>query len=218
MPSAETICLRADNLAQRFNRRLVWQGISVEVRNGDVLGITGNNGSGKTTLIRALCGLLMPSAGHVTFSVNDKVLANDLITRYCGFVAPYLTLYEEFTPLEHCSILAQMRGSALESDYADFLLEHLSLFSRRNDELRGFSSGMKQRMKYVLAFLFHAPLLVLDEPMTNLDEAGISAVEALLLQHQAQGGASIIATNDARDLAFCTARIAVTDYVPVRIA
>ena len=218
MPSAEIICLRADNLVQRFNRRLVWQGISLEVRNGEVLGITGNNGSGKTTLIRALCGLLTPSAGVLTFSVNNKVLDNDLITRYCGFVAPYLTLYEEFTPLEHCSILAQMRGSALESDDAHSLLEHLSLFPRRNDELRSFSSGMKQRMKYVLAFLFHAPLLVLDEPMTNLDEAGMSAVEALLLQHQAKGGASIIATNDARDLAFCTSRIAVSDYLPERVA
>ncbi|MFY8000329.1 MAG: ABC transporter ATP-binding protein [Candidatus Kapaibacteriota bacterium] len=205
--------LRADNLTQRFNRRRVWHDISLEVRNGDILGITGDNGSGKTTLLRALCGLLTPTSGKITFSVEEKVLDNDLITQYCGFVAPYLTLYEEFTPLELCSIIAQMRGVNLRRDHAEHLFEHFRLLPRRADEIRGFSSGMKQRMKYVLAFLFDAPLLVLDEPMTNLDEHGMNAVEELVKHHRQRGGTCIIATNDARDLALCTHRLSVTDYL-----
>lgn len=208
-----TLELRAENLTQRFNRRLVWQNVSLHVASGDVLGITGDNGSGKTTLLRALCGLLTPTSGTMTFSVEGKAVETDAMTQHIGFVSPYLTLYEEFTPLEHCSIIAQMHGIALETLFADSLLEQFRLFERRNDEIRSFSSGMKQRMKYVLALLFHAPLLVLDEPMTNLDETGTSAVEALIRNHHERGGACIIATNDARDLALCTKRLAVTDYL-----
>jgi len=207
-----TLELRAENLAQRFNRRLVWQNVSLEVRNKEILGITGDNGSGKTTLLRALCGLLTPTSGKVTLTVEGITVETDAIIRHLGFVAPYLTVYEEFTPLEHCAIIANMHGAVLEIDYANELLAKFRLYERRNDEIRGFSSGMKQRMKYVLALLFRVPLLVLDEPMTNLDEAGTTAVETLIRDHQEHGGACIIATNDARDLALCTKRLAVTDY------
>lgn len=205
--------LRAENLTQRFNRRLVWQNVSLQVASGDILGITGDNGSGKTTLLRALCGLLTPTSGTTTLRVEGKTVETDATTQYIGFVSPYLTLYEEFTPLEHCSIIAQMHGTTLEISFVNALLEQFRLYERRNDEIRSFSSGMKQRMKYVLALLFHAPLLVLDEPMTNLDETGTNAVEALVRSHHERGGACIIATNDARDLALCTKRLAVTDYL-----
>lgn len=206
------ISLHADNITQRFNQRLVWRSISLEVKSSEIWGITGKNGSGKTTLLRALCGLLTPSNGSISFSVNGKKCEAEEIMRFCGFVAPYLTLYEEFTPLELCSIIAAMRGTRFDQTRALFLMEHFSIESRQNDVLRGFSSGMKQRIKYVLAFLFHSPLLVLDEPMTNLDETGMNAVEQLIKQHHAEGGACIIATNDARDLALCTHQLAVTSF------
>lgn len=211
-----TIELRAENLTQRFNRRLVWQDISLEVRSGGIIGITGDNGSGKTTLLRALCGMLTPSAGTLTFRVEGEPVETDVMMRYIGFVAPYLTLYEEFTPLEHCAIIARMHGARFEVPYANALLEQFRLSERRNDEMRSFSSGMKQRMKYVLALLFRAPLLVLDEPMTNLDETGMHTVETLIREHNSNGGACIIATNDARDLALCTDRLSVTDYSVLR--
>ncbi|MCU0427650.1 MAG: ABC transporter ATP-binding protein [Candidatus Kapabacteria bacterium] len=212
MTTSPMLSLTAENLTQRFNQRLVWRDISFQVQSGEIWGITGKNGSGKTTLLRALCGLLTPSGGKVSLHYDGKECETEEIVRYCGFVAPYLTLYEEFTPLELCSSLAAMRGTAFDLENTLLLMEHFSIESRRNDILRGFSSGMKQRIKYVLAFLFHPPLLVLDEPMTNLDEAGMSAVEMLIKRHHSQGGACIIATNDARDLALCTNQLAVTTF------
>lgn len=206
------ITLRAERIAQRFNQRLVWRDISCEIQSGEIWGITGKNGSGKTTLLRALCGLLTPSSGSITFAFNGITRASEEIIQHCGFVAPYLTLYEEFTPLELCSNIAAMRGIAFDPKRTLLLMEHFSIEARKDDILRGFSSGMKQRIKYVLAFLFHSPLLVLDEPMTNLDEAGMNAVEVLIQQHHAQGGACIIATNDSRDLALCTHQLAVTSF------
>jgi heme exporter protein A len=208
--------LRAEGLTQRFNSRTVWSGVMVRLGNGETLGITGNNGTGKTTLLRALCGLLTPSGGRVTLHIDGKAVAEDAILRHVGFVAPYLTLYEEFTLREHLFALASMHGERLNeplnAERAEQLLRHFGLWERRADELRGFSSGMKQRVKYICALLFAPPLLVLDEPMTNLDAVGIDAVERLIRAHVSNGGGCAIATNDARDLALCTTHLAVTDF------
>jgi heme exporter protein A len=204
--------LRAEKLTQKFNRRRVWQDVSLTVKNGETLGITGNNGSGKTTLLRALVGLLTPTGGVITCIVNGKTIGNDDIMRHIGFVAPYLMLYEEFTPLELMRLLAQMRGDTFSLPRADELLEQFQLTERRNEAMRSFSSGMKQRCKYLCALQHNPPLLVLDEPMTNLDSAGIETVERAIKAHQTLYGAMLIATNDARDLRLCSATLAVTDF------
>lgn len=204
--------LSATGLTQKFNNRRVWHGITLRVENGDVLGITGQNGAGKTTLLRVLTGLLTPTGGTVTCLVNGASVELENIVRHVGFVAPYLTLYEEFTPLELMRLLAEMRGDVFSAARADELLRYFQLFERRNDEIRGFSSGMKQRCKYLCALQHEPTLLLLDEPMTNLDAAGIEAVETLIKAHQGLGGALLLATNDVRDLALCTATLNVTDF------
>jgi heme exporter protein A len=210
--SFPTLDLHASGLTHRFNNRTVWRGVELRVQGGQTLGITGSNGTGKTTLLRVLCGLLRPSEGAMTLRIDGKEIEDDEIVQYVGFVAPYLTLYEEFTLREHLFMLSAMHGNSVDAVRAEQLLRHFDLWERRADELRGFSSGMKQRVKYICALLFAPPLLVLDEPMTNLDAAGIEAVERLLQAHVQAGGACLIATNDARDLALCNAQLSVMDF------
>ncbi|TAE27496.1 MAG: ABC transporter ATP-binding protein [Candidatus Kapaibacterium sp.] len=210
--------LRANALTQKFNNRLVWRNLSLSVKNGEVLGITGQNGSGKTTLLRALAGLLQCASGSVECFVQGGTLPipQEEIVRHIGFVAPYLTLYEEFTPLELLQFLTEMRGerfsTSLMKSRSEALLQHFHLWERRDDEIRTFSSGMKQRCKFICALQHNPPLLVFDEPMTNLDEQGISAVEEYILLHKSRNGAALLATNDARDLALCSAQIRVMDF------
>jgi heme exporter protein A len=204
--------LRAEKLTQKFNNRRVWRDVSLSVSNGATLGITGNNGSGKTTLLRALAGLLTPTSGAITCVVEGNSIPNDEIVRHIGFVAPYLTLYEEFTPLELMRLLAQMRGDTFSPTRADELLQQFQLTERRNEAMRSFSSGMKQRCKYLCALQHNPPLLILDEPMANLDATGIETVETVIKAHQTLHGGLLIATNDARDVALCSATLAVTDF------
>lgn len=208
--------LRAENLWQTFNNRRVWGNIHLSVKNGEILGITGHNGAGKTTLLRVLAGLLTPSKGKVSCSFNNEPIANDDIVSFVGFVAPYLHLYEEFSPLELMRLLAEMRGESFSSEHAQNLLSQFQLHERANDVIRSFSSGMKQRCKYICALQHTPPLLIVDEPMTNLDEIGIRTVESALRAHQSNGGAILIATNDVRDLALCTSLLDVTEYLPQR--
>ncbi len=214
--------LRATKITQKFNNRLVWRDLSLSVKNGEILGITGQNGSGKTTLLRALAGLLQCASGSVECFMQGEnttiptVIPQEEIVHHIGFVAPYLTLYEEFTPLELLKLLTEMRGEIFSASpmiaRSEALLQHFQLWERRNDEIRTFSSGMKQRCKVVCALQHAPPLLVFDEPMTNLDEKGITAIEEYIHLHKSRNGAALIATNDARDLALCSAHVNVMDF------
>jgi heme exporter protein A len=200
--------LSTEALSKRFDRRTVLRDVSLQAHSGMIFGITGANGSGKSTLLGILAGLITPSAGSVRCIVNSQELAPEERYNSLGFVAPYLTLYEEFSPMELLQLTAQMRGFVFTQDlkqYAWHLLEQVRLSGREHDDIRTFSSGMKQRVKYALALLHSPPMLMLDEPMTNLDLSGMNIVEELVLQHKTAGGLVVIATNDARDIALCDA-------------
>ena len=201
--------LAAGNVAQKFQRRTVFSGVSLAVRNGDSLGITGRNGSGKSTLVKILCNILAPTSGTVELSVGNAAVERDDFYRHLGFVSPYLALYEEFTPLEHAHLNARMRGIPYDENRVVELLALLKLDHRRNDDIKTFSSGMKQRMKYALALQHSPSVLLLDEPMTNLDAEGIATVETVVHGQRARGGGVVIATNDERDKALCDSMISV---------
>jgi len=196
--------LTADNIAQKFQRRTVFSGVSLQVRNGDTLGITGRNGSGKSTLVKILCTLITPTSGKVSLTVDGSTVEHDNFYHHIGFVSPYLALYEEFTASEHARLNARMRGIPYNEQHILELLALLKLDHRFHDDIKTFSSGMKQRMKYVLALQHSPAVLLLDEPMTNLDAEGIATVENVVRTRIDQGGAVIIATNDERDKALCT--------------
>lgn len=190
-----------------FNRRTVFEGISFEVKSGEVLSITGPNGSGKSTVSKIICGLLTPTSGEIAIMSDEKRIERDHIHERVGFVAPYLELYGEFTALENLQLEARARG--LRPKNGEGLHEILSLvglFSRRKDEVRSFSSGMKQRLKYAAALIHDPELVVLDEPTANLDAAGNEMVFELVEKLRREK-IVVIATNDEREAALGDIRV-----------
>lgn len=175
----------------------------VELSNGDLLGITGENGAGKSTLVRILCGVLSPSKGLVSLTVNAESIDREYFHRYIGLVSPYLNLYEEFTAWEHLSLTAKLRGIEFEEDFCAQSLEQFSLYNRRHDSIRTFSSGMKQRLKYALAIQHKPPILILDEPSANIDAVGVAAVLRLIERQTSYGGGVLLATNEERESSLC---------------
>ncbi|HYF03668.1 MAG TPA: ABC transporter ATP-binding protein [Patescibacteria group bacterium] len=206
----QQIRLSATGISKTFQGlRPVFKNLNIHIANGDIFGITGSNGSGKSTLLKILSGTLLPSSGSLELKIDNKIIPVEQFHLYIGFVSPYLALYEEFTPLEHCAITSRMRGIPFKKADAEALLEQFGLFKRRDHEIRMFSSGMKQRVKYILALL-HAPaILFLDEPTTNLDAAGIDAVETFISFFKESQKTVIIATNDERERAWCNTTIAI---------
>ena len=198
--------LAAANLTKVFNKRVVFRGLSFEVRSGHILSITGPNGSGKSTASKIICGLLSPTSGEVSLKNNGAPIDRDDLQNHIGFVAPYLEFYGEFTATENLKIEMRARGQKPDSGKIDEVLELVGLSNRRNDELRGFSSGMKQRLKYAGAIVHEPDMLVLDEPTANLDSAGIEMVLSVIQRYR-KDRIVVIATNDEKEASLGDTRI-----------
>ncbi|MBU1298929.1 MAG: ABC transporter ATP-binding protein [Bacteroidetes bacterium] len=196
------IKIEAINIKKVFNRTTVFSNISFILEEGSALAIAGKNGSGKSTLAKIIAGVLTPNAGEFIFSINDKEIALVNRFKYLGFVSPYLQLYEEFTALENIQIYSGVRKLNFNNKNLSSLFTKVGLFDRKGDPVRTYSSGMKQRLKYAFALLHQPPLLILDEPRSNLDSDGISIVYDIV-KEQKQKGSVIIATNDKEDLQYC---------------
>ena len=200
------IRITAQNLSKNFNRRTVFGGISFQLTSPSSLAITGKNGSGKSTLSKIIAGVLSSSSGMLDYSCDGKSVPQKEIQHTLGFVSPYINLYDEFTAYENLSILSRIRSTSCDATYAKELLSLVNLWHRRDDVTATFSSGMKQRLKYVFALLHHPEILILDEPTSNLDAEGVQFV-GQMIERQKRHGILIVATNDAHEAQWCSQEI-----------
>ncbi len=199
--SLDPVALAVRDLAKSYGRRGVFRGVSFDLQRGQSLAVTGRNGSGKSTLIRILCGLLRPSHGTVAYRVGDRPATERERRALIGLVAPDLILYEELSALENLRFFARVRGLHRSSDALEALLAEVGLEGRGSDRVGTFSSGMRQRLKYAYALLHRPPILFLDEPTANLDEAGIAFVRRAIAAQRA-AGILVVATNDREELQY----------------
>lgn len=194
--------LKLDNVTMIFGRRLIFKEINFEFNNGNVYGIAGHNGSGKSTLSKIISGIIAPTKGKIIHTENEKKIIPEKLHDYLGFVSPYLVLYDEFTAEENLIHFSRIRGHKFDKEKAKHLLNHFGIYDRRNDLLKGYSSGMKQRMKFVFALMHNPRLLLLDEPTSNLDNEGKESVYQII-QEESKKNLVIIASNEETDLSYC---------------
>ncbi len=199
----------ANNIHKRFHLRRVLKNISFEVQQGSAVVITGPNGSGKSTLVKILTGLLSPTGGEVQYEVAGKLMAPSNVIHDIGLVSPYLQLYPDLTAREHIQFFARLHGCTNEIERSEALMTRFGLAGREWDTIRTYSSGMLQRMKYVLALLHQPSVLFLDEPSANLDAEG-KAVVAQLIQEYKQEHIVILATNEVDEISWGDIRVDVT--------
>lgn len=199
--------LNVYDISKDFSRRNIFKELSFSLKSGESLAITGKNGSGKSTLVKILAGVLTPTKGKVEYvSGKKKMLEND-VKHVLGLVSPYLQLYDEFTAQENLDILSAIRATkSLDPHYLERVFKQFNLWHRRNDPVRTFSSGMKQRLKYIFALHHRPSILILDEPTSNLDEEGIAAVKEVVEEYR-KDSILLIATNDASEAAWCDNKI-----------
>jgi len=167
-----------------------------------VLGVAGPNGAGKTTLVKTLAGLLRPSSGDVVLELPGGHRAPRDAPLSIGWAAPDLALYGELTFAENLAFFARVSGLALSAAAIDERIEAVGLSPSRiaMTYSRFLSTGQRQRLKLAYATLNDPPLLFLDEPSSNLDEAGRAVVMKVVAEQRLRG-MCVIASNDPRDLA-----------------
>jgi ABC-type multidrug transport system ATPase subunit len=192
--------------SKRFNKEWIFRNLDYTFELGQHYALIGNNGSGKSTLLQILSGYSTLTKGNIHWSGDDHTT----IFQKISFAAPYLELVEEFTTMEQFNFHTTFKKLQPSISVND-IIERIGLKDAAHKQIRYFSSGMKQRLKLALAILSDTPLLLLDEPCSNLDKEGY-ALYAELIQQYAQHKLIIVGSNDPQEYAFCSKQVNLMDY------
>ena len=203
--------LEASGLNKSFGRRLIFNDLQFKFDKSGVYGISGPNGSGKSTLVKIIAGIIGASQGKIFHKLDEKEIAEENLHNHIGFVSPYLVLYEEFTTYENLKLFADIRGVKFNQERVDYLLNKFLIFKRKDDLLKTYSSGMKQRVKFIFALMHSPQLLILDEPTSNLDDEGKKSVYEIV-KEEGQKNIVLIASNEKNDLELCDDTVYLEKY------
>jgi heme exporter protein A len=184
----------AQGIARRFGARWVLRGVTLQVNPGEVVGLLGANGSGKSTLLRILATLLSPSAGEATVGGADVKKDPDGVRSQIGYLAHAAGLYDDLSARENLQFAADMHG--LRSTDLNAALARVGLSHVADERVRGFSAGMQRRLALARLVLGKPRVLLLDEPYSNLDTAGIALMNALIGESVRGGGAALVVLHE----------------------
>ena len=199
------------NVGRQYRREWIFRNLDFSFQENTRTAIIGPNGSGKSTLMKVISGHLSPSKGQVIYWENEGEKADyDLVYQKIAYAAPYIELIEEMTMREHLRFHQTFKPFLKNIDETA-ILDILSLGNAADREIRFFSSGMKQRLKLASSILSDTPILLLDEPSTNLDQQGIQWY-LNLLENFAEGRVCIIASNDAVDIEACSGAVPILEH------
>ena len=209
-PSTMNFHISLENIGRRFNRDWIFRGIDYTFHSGKIYAVLGPNGSGKSTLLQVLNGSLSPSTGKIDYFFEGKPVEIDAVYKHLSLAAPYLELIEEFTLSEMVDFHFKFKTFKSGID-KEGLIDLLAMPGSKNKLIKYFSSGMKQRLKLALAFCSDTPMLMLDEPTSNLDSQGVDWYLSLVQQF-AQNRLTIICSNQEHEYSFCDEQLNISEF------
>ena len=201
--------IKLSGAGKRFNREWIFRTANLEFSSGNAYAITGPNGSGKSTLLQAIGGMLQLSEGNLVFQDSNN---NFLESPYqvLSFCAPYLDVIEEMTLPEFLQFHQHFKNLISNLSIAD-VIRVIGLEAAAQKQIRYYSSGMKQRVKLAQAIFSDTPVLLLDEPCTNLDVAGIQLYHSLI-ETYCKDRLVIVCSNDEVEYRFCNQHISILAF------
>lgn len=202
--------INLNKLGKRFNNDWVFRNLDFQFDRGKKYAITGPNGSGKSTLLQIISGSAIFNEGKIQYYEQGKIISQDKIFQKISFAAPYLDLVEEMTLTEFLSFHHNMKGWMPEINSEKIILL-CGLERSAHKQIRYYSSGMKQRVKLVQAIFSDVPLVLLDEPLTNLDEDGM-LLYYRFIEDYCREKMVIISSNDRKEYSFCDEIIDIRNY------
>lgn len=197
--------LHLRSAGKRHGRQWIFRGLDWEVSEGDKVAVCGHNGAGKSTFLLCISGYQSVNEGEIIQSQGGRQLEKNDWHSHLSLAAPYLDLPEEYTLDELIHFVHNFKpfgpGFSL-----DKIPQQLALEQFRNKPLKHFSSGMKQRVKLGCAILSDAKLLLLDEPLSNLDSAGVEWYKDMINSHTADKTVIVCSNHYQEEIAFCNRR------------
>jgi len=185
--------IRTVRLTKRFARVMALDGLDLELEPG-IIGLVGANGAGKSTLIKILLGLLQPTSGSGEVMGFDVFRQGPELRQFVGYMPEHDCLPTEVSATEFVAHMAQISGlpRASARERTAETLRHVGLFEERYREMRGYSTGMKQRVKLAQALVHDPKLMLLDEPTNGLDPEGRDEMLHLIRRIGTEFGITIV--------------------------
>lgn len=202
--------IKVTNFGKRYNAHWIFRKFNYQFVANRKYAITGPNGSGKSTLLQTLGSFIAHNEGDIFYSAYGNALKPENIYRYISIATPYLELIEEMTLSEFLAFHQKMKNF-VSSVSQEVMIETVGLSGAAEKQIRYFSSGMKQRVKLAQAFFSDTPILLLDEPLTNLDKEGMQVYHKLINDFS-KDRLLIISSNDENEYAFCDETIFLPDF------
>ena len=193
--------VRVDRLEKTLGSNKVLRGISFEANSGEIFGLLGPNGAGKTTTLRIICTLLTPDAGSVDVLGFDTRTAPQEVRRRVGVVTAEIGVYPRLSARENISYFAELSG-LLDGDLdrrVDAVLERLDMASFASQRAESLSSGQKQKVAIARAIVHDPPVLMFDEPTSNLDVLASREIRQFMVESKQRGKCVIFSTHVLHD-------------------
>lgn len=202
--------IQLDGASKRFQFEWIFKNLSFSLSEGNSLAVTGSNGSGKSTLLKCISGSIPLTSGKILYKKEEGLISESEWFSNLTFAAPYMELPEEFMLEELLKFHFKFKSPLNQISVAE-MMEIMYLTQHKSKPVSHFSSGMKQRLKLGLAFFSDVPLVLLDEPTSNLDKKGIDWYLELITKFSSKR-ILIICSNDPREYDFCEQKIVLEDY------
>lgn len=192
-------CIEVQNVVKRFRDQVVLKNVSISFEKGQIHGIVGRNGSGKTVLFKCICGLMHPE--EVVILVNGKRVGRDVdMPEDIGAIIEAPGFLPNYSGYKNLRFLANIRRKIGKEEILN-VLKTVGLDPESRKHVGKYSLGMRQRLGIAQAIMEDPEILILDEPMNGLDNAGVQDIRALLLELKAQGKTILLASHNHEDIA-----------------
>lgn len=197
--------VRLEDYCKSFKSAEVLKNINLTLESGKVIGLKGKNGSGKTMLMRAISGLILPTSGKVY--INDKELGRHIsFPTSIGILIENPSFISNYTGFKNLKILASIQNRISDDEIRD-AIRKVGLDPDDKRTFKKYSLGMKQRLGIAAAIMERPDIVILDEPINALDEAGAGLIKGLLDELKANGSLIIIACHDTEELNYLSDEI-----------
>lgn len=209
--SLDKIHIDLSGVGKKFGTEWIFRKIDLSIEQGDKLVVLGGNGSGKSTLLQIISGYVLPNEGKVSFSTEDRKLEPEFFKNYASLASPYLELIEDFTLpelIDHAAIYKPFINNLPAKE----IIELSELSSAQNKHLKTYSSGMRQRVKLALAILADAPVLLLDEPVSNLDKNAIVWYKKMMAEFAKNKTVIVCSNSISEEFEFCDKELNLVNY------
>ena len=192
-------CIEVQNAVKRFRDQVVLKNVSISFEKGQIHGIVGRNGSGKTVLFKCICGLMHPEEGVIL--VNGKRVGRDVdMPEDVGAIIEAPGFLPNYSGYKNLRFLANIRRKIGKEEILN-VLKTVGLDPESRKHVGKYSLGMRQRLGIAQAIMEDPEILILDEPMNGLDNAGVQDIRALLLKLKEQGKTILLASHNHEDIA-----------------